>query len=113
MNGIVKAIFISPIAGEPVQEVQNIQAIMGQGLEGDRYAVGAGSFNKGRVGSRQVTLINGLFFKGSGFSLADSRRNIVTMDIELMWLVGREFQIATARFRGVKYCDPCERPSAL
>ncbi len=30
-----------------------------------------------------------------------------------MWLIGREFQIGMARFRGVKYCDPCTRPNKL
>lgn len=30
-----------------------------------------------------------------------------------MWLIDREFQIGTARLRGLKYCDPCMRPSKL
>ena len=30
-----------------------------------------------------------------------------------MWLIGREFQIGKARFRGQNYCDPCLRPSRL
>ena len=30
-----------------------------------------------------------------------------------MWLIGREFQIGKARFRGQYYCDPCLRPSRL
>ena len=96
-----------------MQQVQEVEAIAGQGLKGDRYATGNGSFNKGKQGNRQVTLINGIFFEGSGFEFTDSRRNIITTGVELMWLVGREFQIGTTRFRGVKYCDPCNRPSEL
>lgn len=113
MDGTVVAIFIAPAKGEPMQEVQEVEAIAGVGLKGDRYAAGEGSYNRGSPGRRQVTLISGIFFEGSGFEYADSRRNIVTMGIELMWLIGREFQIGTARFRGVKYCDPCGRPSTL
>ena len=113
MNGIVSAICICPISGGLMQEVQEVEAIAGQGLNGDRYATGEGSFNKGKQGNRQVTLINGIFFEGSGFEFTDSRRNIMTMGVELMWLIGREFQIGVARFRGVKYCDPCTRPSKL
>lgn len=113
MNGTVTAIYICPVAGEPMQEVREVEAIVGAGLKGDRYATGEGSFNKGERGGRQVTLINGIFFEGSGFEYGDSRRNIVTTGVELMWLIGREFQIGTARFRGLKYCDPCARPSAL
>ena len=53
-------------------------------------------------------------FLKSGFEYVDSRRNIVTSDIDLMWLIGREFQIGNSvRMRGLKYCDPCNRPSKL
>jgi hypothetical protein len=113
MNGTVGAIFICPEAGKPMERVPEVRAITGVGLEGDRYSIGEGSWNRDRVGHRQVTLINGIFFEGSGFSFEESRRNIVTFGIELMKLIGKEFQIGTARFRGVKYCDPCERPSNL
>jgi len=110
----VIGIFVCPVAGERMQEVLEVEAIVGAGLKGDRYCTGQGSFNsKSGVGNRQVTLINGLFFEGSGFYYPESRRNIVTMDVELMWLVGKEFQIGSAKFRGVKYCDPCNRPNTL
>lgn len=112
-NGKVLAIFIRPEAGALMQQVKEVHALVGQGLEGDAYARGEGSFNKGEQGRRQVTLINGIFFKGTGFEFADSRRNIVTEGVELMWLIGREFRIGMARFRGLKYCDPCNRPSKL
>lgn len=113
MDGTVVAIYICPVAGGSMRRVQEVEAIAGQGLRGDRYATGEGSFNKGKQGNRQVTLINGAFFEGSGFEYADSRRNIITMDVELMRLIGREFQIGRARFRGVKYCTPCVRPSKI
>ena len=113
MYGKVMAICIAPSAGSPMKAVEEVQAIAGIGLSGDRYASGQGSFNKGRVGSRQVTLINGIFFVGTAFDYLHSRRNIVTVGVELMWLVGREFRIGEARFRGIKYCDPCDRPSNL
>ncbi len=113
MNGIVKAICVGPVAGEPMQEILEVEAVVGQGLKGDRYSTGEGSFNKGQQGSRQVTMMNAIFFAGSGFEFKDSRRNIFIEGVELMWLIGREFQIGRARFRGVKYCDPCRRPSKL
>lgn len=112
-EGKVTALFICPVAGEPMQRVNEVEAIAGAGLKGDRYAIAQGSYSKGEKGRRQVTLINGIFFPGSGFDYIDSRRNIVTEGVELMWLIGKEFQIGTARMRGVKYCDPCARPSKL
>ncbi|HEU4639229.1 MAG TPA: hypothetical protein VFS84_10280 [Candidatus Binatia bacterium] len=113
VNGNVVGIFISPIAGEKMEEVETAEAIAGAGLAGDRYSTGEGSFNKNRQGRRQVSLINAIFFDSSGFEFVESRRNIVTQGIELMWLIGREFQIGKAQFRGQNYCDPCLRPSRL
>lgn len=113
MRGIVKAICMSPVAGGHMQEVPWAVAVAGQGLEGDRYSAGEGSFNKGNQGSRQVTFMNAIFFENSGFEFKDSRRNVFIEGIELMWLIGREFQIGAAQFRGIKYCDPCLRPSKL
>ena len=112
-HGTVIAICICPIAGAPMQSVTEVGAIGGAGLEGDRYASGNGSFNRGDQGTRQVTFINALFFEGSGFDYLDSRRNLVISGVELMWLIGLEFKIGNSRMRGVKYCDPCLRPNKL
>lgn len=113
MNGVVRAICICAIAGEPMREVLEVEAVASHGLTGDRYSAGEGSFNRGKQGDRQVTFMNAIFFKESGFEFRDSRRNIFVEGVELMWLIGREFQVSTARFRGIKYCDPCQRPSKL
>lgn len=113
MNGTVKGICLGLFAGGSMYNVAEVEAIAGQGLKDDRYSTGEGSFNKDKQGKRQVTLMNSIFFEGSGFEFKDSRRNIFVEGVELMWLIGREFQIGTARFRGVKYCDPCTRPSKL
>ena len=113
VNGSVLGIFISPVAGGKMEEVNSVRALAGAGLDGDRYSTGAGSFNRQQVGRRQVTLINSIFFRDSGFEYAESRHNIVTQGVELMWLIGREFRVGEALFRGQHYCDPCLRPSRL
>ncbi|HSR88799.1 MAG TPA: hypothetical protein VLK22_00160 [Candidatus Udaeobacter sp.] len=100
-----------------MQSVEQVLAVAGRGLKGDRYFAGEGSYSQGKVGKRQVTLMNARFFrttdKAANFTFADSRRNIFTDGVELMWLIGREFYIGAAGFRGIKYCDPCKRPSHL
>ena len=128
MIGIVRGIFICPTAGEPMQRITQVAAIAGQGLQGDRYSTGWGSFNNKKPWwwsipfihwifkkkqKRQVTLINYTFFEGSGFEFQDSRRNLIVEGVELMSLIGQKFRVGTARFRGMKYCDPCNRPSKL
>lgn len=112
-TGTLLGIYICPVAGDPMQQVEEVEAMAGVGLRGDRYFAGEGSWNKGEQGKRQVTLINDLFFSGTHFTPAESRRNLVTGGIELMWHIGREFQIGIVRFRGVRYCDPCSRPGKL
>lgn len=52
MNGIVKSICIGRVAGASMQEIAEVEAIAGQGLKGDRYTTGQGSFNKGKQGVR-------------------------------------------------------------
>ncbi len=114
MNGKIVMICICPSAKQPMQVVNKVEAIVGRGLKGDRYAAGEGSFSKKHgIGSRQVSLMNSRFFQGTGFEYTDSRRNIITEGVELMWLIGREFQIGEVCFRGVKYLDPCNLPSKL
>lgn len=98
-----------------MQAVQEVEALAGQGLKGDRYATGEGSYSKATVGRRQVTLMNARFFpetEGS-FPFIESRRNILVEGVDLMDLIGKEFQVGGATFKGVKYCDPCSVPSNL
>ena len=112
-QGKIVGIFIARDAGGPMLEMPEVTALAQRGLDGDRYCRGEGSFNRERVGRRQVTLINYHFFHGSGFEPVHSRRNLITHGIELMWLIDREFKVGKATLRGVKYCDPCRRPGRL
>jgi hypothetical protein len=110
-HGKVVALCICAKAGEPMIEVNEVVAEEGAGLVGDRYYGGNGSWNKGSPGKRQVTLMNAIFFKGTVFKYSDSRRNIFTEGVELMDLIGKEFTVGEVTLRGVKYCDPCNRPN--
>lgn len=112
-NGKVISICIGRIAGAKMEEISEVIAEAGNGLVGDRYYGGNGSFNKGKSGKRQVTFMNAMFFEGSDFAFTDSRRNIFLEGVELMDLIGKEFTVGEVTFRGVKYCDPCNRPNTL
>jgi MOSC domain-containing protein YiiM len=112
-HGIVTAIYIAQEAGGEMLAVNQVTAIAGKGLSGDRYSLGHGSWNRGNPGKRQVTLFNQRFLYRSGFTGVETRRNLITHGIELMDLIGREFRVGEAVLRGVKYCEPCGRPSKL
>ena len=58
MGRVVK-LFISPGIGEPMQALVTVQALEGRGLQGDRYAIGRGSYSRtARQAIRHVSLID-------------------------------------------------------
>ena len=112
LKGNVKSIHIAPSDGQPMQSVDEIHAVPGKGLEGDRYFSQTGTFWKDEP-DREVTLIESEAFEGmrreSGLDLhpSEGRRNIVTRGVALNHLVGHEFNVGTVTFRGLRLCEPC------
>jgi MOSC domain-containing protein YiiM len=47
------------------------------------------------------------------FTPAETRRNLVTRDVELNDLIDREFTVGAVRMIGRSLCDPCARPARL
>ncbi|MGE0026192.1 MAG: MOSC domain-containing protein [Thermoleophilia bacterium] len=103
--GRVEALVLAPGAGAPVTPVEEAVAIAGQGLQGDRYAGGTGTFASGRPGSA-LTLIDAAVVDGFGGGL-DHRRNVVVRGTDLDALIGRDFTLGGARCRGRRRCEPC------
>ena len=112
-KGRIVSIHIAPQGGEAMVQLGSVRAVAGKGLEGDRYANGVGTFS-GQVGSgREVTLIEveAITSLAREYDVeidpADSRRNLVTQDLPLNHLVGREFKVGDAILRGSRLCEPC------
>lgn len=109
--GEVAGIYISNKKTEAMQSVQSAIAIAAKGLDGDRYAAGAGTFTptSSRLRGYDITLIESEVLERLRPSLApgESRRNLVTRGIELNALVGKEFQIGPVRALGQRLCEPC------
>ena len=103
--GVVEALVIAPAAEAPVVLVDEALAVVGQGLRGDRYAAGAGTFASGRPGSA-LTLVDAAVLETFDRDL-DHRRNVVVRGTDLNALVGREFTLGEARCRGRRLCEPC------
>lgn len=113
-HGRVVDIFIAPEAGAPMQAVEAVRAVPGQGLEGDRYFLGRGAFSRWPGPRREVTLIAeedlAAMAQASGLVLAprQSRRNILTRGVVLQELVGRPFMVGPVRMQGIQRCQPCK-----
>jgi len=108
-HGTVEQILVAGPKGTPRAAVDQVRAVEGMGLEGDRYF----GQRPGRYAAdRQVTLIEAEAIeavRGTGVPLAavDARRNLVTRGVRLNELVGRTFRVGGAVLRGVELCHPC------
>jgi MOSC domain-containing protein YiiM len=117
-SGKVESIHIAAAAKAPMQAVQEVQAIAGVGLEGDRYANRQGTFFKPEP-DFELTLIEAEALEGMAreygthLDAGNARRNLVTRGVPLNHLVGREFKVGEALLRGIRLCEPCSHLQAL
>jgi MOSC domain-containing protein YiiM len=113
-GGIVRSIWIAATARKPLLSIVEVRAVVGRGLEGDRYFFAKGSFSRWPGGGRAVSLIEEEALEvirgehGIDLTEGRSRRNLVTSGISLADLHNRSFRIGTALFRGVRPCAPCQ-----
>lgn len=91
--------------------VAAVEVRAGCGLVGDRYHDGVGTWSQWPGTGRDVTLIAAEVLEqlpaACRISAAESRRNLLTRGVDLDALVGREFRIGSAWFRGQRQCEPC------
>jgi MOSC domain-containing protein YiiM len=117
-NGTVESIYIASAAAVPTHAVNEVHAIPGVGLEGDRYAQRSGTFWK-PLPDRELTLIEAEAIEAIKreyhleLPTGEARRNVVTRGVALNHLVGREFQIGNVKVRGIRLCEPCEHLQRL
>ena len=113
MTGKLVAIYTAPGEAAPMEAHDEIAAIAGTGLAGDRYAAKAGAFSDRPGGGREVTLIarEGIAaanVEGVTVGEHETRRNLVTEGIDLGRLIGRTFTVGDVVMRGVRDCPPCK-----
>ncbi len=112
-NGTVESIHIASAAQGRMQALDRVVAIPGAGLEGDRYALRLGTFYKPEP-DYELTLIEAEAIEALRrdyeveLPAGEARRNIVTRNVPLNHLVGREFAIGDVRIRGIRLCEPCD-----
>jgi hypothetical protein len=115
LSGVVEAVAVAGAATAPMRTVASVTALAGRGLEGDRYAVKAGTFSSESPTARgyDVTLVEAevldelVLPDGERLAYADARRNIVTRGVDLNSLVGRRFFIGDVECLGQRLCEPC------
>ncbi len=114
MTGTVTDIHTTPSAGAAPTHVDQVNAVAGRGLEGDRYYAHLGTYSDTPGSGREVTLIAAeeieALARDTGIQLepGQSRRNITTRGVALNDLVDREFIVGEVTLRGTRLCEPCD-----
>lgn len=113
MTGTLTEIWLTPSAAAPMQRIAAARLVAGQGLEGDRYALGGGTWAHYPGGEKQLTLIDAddvaavARETGSALTPGATRRNLVTTGLDLPSLVGGWFAVGDTLLFGMKRCPPC------
>jgi hypothetical protein len=122
----IHSIYIAAKAGAPMMPLAQADIVAGEGIVGDRYALGIGAFSKTKLKIRHISLIAlcGIEYANSQliskqqipFSESDARRNLIISGIsaeELNALVGKTFYLGGLALKGTELCEPCQRPANL
>lgn len=111
MQGVVEAIYVAPTGAAPMDAVEEIEAVAGGGIQGDRYMTGKGYWSA--LDECQVTLIEGEILDriaaetNTRVTQGEHRRNIVTRGIRLYELKGKQFSVGEAVFEFDRPRPPC------
>ena len=105
-TGSVAAILTAIDAESSLVRVDNVEAVAGRGLVGDRYYEGRGTFSSPGRGY-QLTLVEAEVLDSVDLPWEQARRNIVTRGIALNALVGRRFTIGPVECIGRRLAEPC------
>ena len=116
-KGQVLSIFVRSQPNEPVVELDQVLAVPGKGIEGDYYS--SRGTSKRYDPGRELTLIEkealSAIENEHNISLnpGESRRNIITENVPLNHLVGKEFRVGEVTLKGIRLCEPCMHLSEL
>ena len=113
-DGTLLNIHITPAGREPMRELSEAQLVAGQGIEGDRYFLGTGTYSQKLEPGRQVTLIEIETLEalardhGLDLTIGEHRRNLTVRGVPLNHLVGRRFRVGEAVLEGSRLNKPCK-----
>jgi len=105
---VIEAIHIGRDKGGALGAVDEVRALAGKGLEGDR------NFREGGAKPGQaLTLVEAEEVEGVGLGRGETRRNVTVRGVRLNDLVGKRFKVGEVECFGVELCEPCEHLQSM
>lgn len=110
---MITSIFVAKKSTQVLQAVERVQVVFGAGITGDR------NFKKSQWPGQNITFIEQESIDqfnttyNQTITASATRRNVITTGVDLNALVGKEFTIGTATFKGVELCVPCSKLGEL
>jgi len=102
-----------------MESVTSVQAVIGKGLDRDRYFNKLGTYSNEPGSGRDLTFIEieaiEALRRDYQIELEPSqfRRNVVTRGVALNHLVNRQFRVGNVTLRGTRLCEPCSHLEKL
>ena len=108
-QGKLLNIFVCSSKGEQMSSKTTAQLLKDRGIEGDRYCLS----NVKDGFDSAITLIEVEALEGLQndynveLTANQTRRNLLTQNVPLNHLIGKEFKVGNVRLLGVELCEPC------
>jgi MOSC domain-containing protein YiiM len=115
----VVSIYIAATGAAPMSLVTSAEAVVGRGVEGDRYFNKLGTYSNEPGSGRDLTFIEieaiEALQRDYQIELEPSqfRRNVITRGVALNHLVNRQFKVGNVTLRGTRLCEPCSHLEKL
>ncbi|MCP5026890.1 MAG: MOSC domain-containing protein [Actinomycetia bacterium] len=112
-EGHVTSIHRAPVGSAPMVGLDRAELVAGEGITGDRYALGSGHYSSRPHVDRQITLIESEVLDALrrdhdvDLRPEEHRRNITTAGVPVNHLVGSYFRVGSCVLYGGRLNVPC------
>jgi len=104
----VEAIHLGAEGVRELWAVDEVQAVAGKGLEGDRHF-----HEEGAAPGQALTLVEAEVVEAVGLAVGETRRQLTVRGVALNDLVGKRFRVGEVECYGVELCEPCSHLEAM
>jgi MOSC domain-containing protein YiiM len=104
----VEAIHLGAARVPELWPVEEVRAVAGKGLEGDRHY-----HDEGAQPGQALTLVEAEIVEDVGLAPGETRRQVTVRGVDLNALVGKRFRVGDVECIGVELCEPCAHLEAM